>query len=71
MIGEDWCFFTPLNEIDVFEWNNNVSVNVLAVQGEKIHILRKSKFDDQRRIINLPLVAENQKRHYIVIKNLI
>ena len=49
----------PLNKIDVFEWNNNVSVNVLAIGGgkEKLYILRKSKFDDRRRAVNLVLIV--------------
>ena len=61
----DWrglVFPVPLNKIDIFEWNNNVSVNVLAAQDDKFYILRKSKFDDQRRIVDLLLIVENEKR---------
>ena len=42
-------FPVAINEIDIFEQDNNVSVNVLAIGGgkEKHYILRKSKFNDQ------------------------
>ena len=49
--GYDWRglgFPLPLNKIDVFKRNNNVSVNVLAIgRGkEKLYILRKATFSD-------------------------
>ena len=53
-----------LNKIDVFEFKNSLSVNVLAAQGDKFYIVRKYKFDNRRRI------AEKEKRHYVAIKNL-
>ena len=62
----------PLNKIDVFEQNNSISVNVLVTGGgkEKLYILRKAKFDDQKRMANLLLVAQEGKRHYAMIKSL-
>ena len=43
----------------------------MAIGGgkEKVYILRKSKFDGQR-LTNLLLIANNEKKHYAVIKNL-
>ena len=73
--GYDWRglgFPLPLNNIDVFKWNNNISVNVLATGGgkENLYILRKAKFNDQRKTTNLLLIAREGKRHYLTIKNL-
>ena len=42
-------------------------MNVLAVEREKLNILRKSNFDGQRTI-NLLLIANNEKKHYAAIK---
>ena len=42
-------------------------MNVLAVEEEKLNILRKSNFDGQRTI-NLLLIANNEKKHYAAIK---
>ena len=51
-----------------FKWKNEVSVNVLRIDGDKIYILRKSKFDGQR-MTNLLLIANYEKRQYAAIKN--
>ena len=47
-------------------------MNVLAIGGwkEKLYILRKAKFDNQRRTANLLSIAEDEKRHHVAIKNL-
>ena len=69
-------FPIALNNIDVFKWKNDVSVNVLAIGGwkEKLYILRKSKFNYQgaelRRTANLHLIDQEEKRQYAAIKNL-
>ena len=67
----DWSgleFPVSIKDIGVFETNNNISVNVLAVEGREIYIHRKS----QRvgREINLLLVSENGINHYTAIKSL-
>ena len=87
-IGEDWKvtnwgeleFPVPINSISIFEWNNDISVNVLAVKGKgeeeevegegEFYIVRKSKFDNQRRGVDLLLLEDGKKRHYAAIKNL-
>ena len=61
-------FPVAINEINKFEKNNNVSINVLGVRGRKIHILRKSNCNEN--VVNLLLVVNGEKRRYTVIKNL-
>ena len=60
-----------LNEIGVFERKNDVSVNVLGIEGgeKMLCILRKSRFDG-KKMINLLLIDKEWKRHYAAIKNL-
>ena len=71
----DWGgleFPIALDKIKVFEQNNNVSVNVLTGgEGNKtLYILRKAKFDNQRRTANLLLIDGEGKKYYAMIKNL-
>ena len=50
------------------ETQNSIRINVFSYEKEKpfpIHI-SKEKFEDQ---INLPLITEDQKKHYVLIKN--
>ena len=54
--------------IDAFETNNNVSVNVLAVEGREIYVHRKGR--RMGREINLLLISEDRINHYTVIKSL-
>ena len=55
-------------DIGKFETNNNVSVNVLAVEGKDIYIHRKGW--RVGREINLLMVSEDGIRHYTAIKSL-
>ena len=57
-----------IKDIGRFETLNNISVNVLAVEGRDIYIHRKG----QRvgREINLLMVSEDGIRHYTAIKSL-
>ena len=61
-----------LSKISIFEKNNNVSVNVLTMAGgkEKPYILRKTKFNNQRRTTNLLPIVGDEKKHCVTIKNL-
>ena len=75
-------FPVPINSISIFERNNDVSVNVLAVKGKgeeeegkeegegEFYIVRKSKFDNQSTVVDLLLLEDGKKRHYAAIKNL-
>ena len=57
-----------IKDIGKFETRNNISVNVLAVEGRDIYIHRKG----QRvgREINLLMVSKDGIRHYTAIKSL-
>ena len=78
-VGEDWKvknwgeleFPVPLNSIVIFERSKDVLVNVLVVEGEgKFYILKKSKFVEGRKVVDLLLLEDGKKRHYAAIKNL-
>ena len=67
----DWSgleFSVSIKDIGKFEIMNNISVNVLAVEGRDIYIHRKG----QRvgREINLLMVSKDGIRHYTAIKSL-
>ena len=67
----DWSgleFPVSIKDIGKFETSNNVSVNVLAVEGADIYIHRKGQRMD--REINLLMVSEDGIRHYTAIKSL-
>ena len=71
MDNYDWSgleFPVSIKDIGKFETRNNISVNVLAVEGRDIYIHRKG----QRvgREINLLMVSEDGIRHYTAIKSL-
>ena len=67
----DWSgleFPVSIKDIGKFETKNNISVNVLAVEGRDIHIHRKGQ--RMGREINLLMVSEDGIRHYTAIKSL-
>ena len=71
MDNYDWSgleFPVSIKDIGKFETRNNISVNVLAVEGRDIYIHRKG----QRvgREINLLMVSEDGIRRYTAIKSL-
>ena len=71
MDNYDWSglkFPVSIKDIGKFETKNNISVNVLAVEGRDIYIHRKSW--RVGREINLLLVSEDGIRHYTAIKSL-
>ena len=67
----DWSgleFRVSTKDIGLFEINNDVSINVLAVEGREIYIHRKS-----RRVgheLNLLFIHEDGINHYTAIKSL-
>ena len=68
----DWSdieFPVSFRDINKFERNNEIGVNILAVENKKIYICRKGR--DYNRIVNLMLIADvenpNQK-HYVAVK---
>ena len=71
MDNYDWSgleFPVSIKDIGKFETRNNISVNVLAVEGRDVYIHRKG----QRvgREINLLMVSEDGIWHYTAIKSL-
>ena len=69
----DWSglgFPVATKEIKEFEKNNDISVNVLGVEGQKIHTCRKSKYDDRKNVVSLLLIADGEHMHYTAIKSL-
>ena len=79
----DWSgleFPVSIKDIGKFETRNNISVNVLAVEGRDIYIHRKGRrmapagprscSDPMGREINLLIVSEDGIRHYSAIKSL-
>ena len=61
-------FPVSIKDIEKFETRNNISVNVLAVEGRDIYIHRKSQ--RMGREINLLMVSGNGIQHYTAIKSL-
>ena len=69
----DWSglkFPVSTKDISVFEIKNNISVNVLAVEGKDIYICRKTNYRCDREV-NLMLISEGDKWHYTAIKRLL
>ena len=61
------------NDIEKFERNNNISINVVGYNEEKrgIYPLRVGKKTDLEKYVNLLLIGdENGKKHFCLIKNL-
>ena len=61
----------PGRVINKFERNNEIGVNILAVENNKIYICRKGR--DYNRIVNLMLIADVEnpnKKHYMTVKSL-
>ena len=68
----DWSrleFPVSLKQIGKFEANNDISINVLGLEGEDIYILRNSNYRSEWEI-NLLMISENGINHYTVIKSL-
>ena len=67
----DWSgleFPVSIKDIGKFENRNNISVNVLAVEGKDIYIHRKGR--RMGREINLLMVSEDGINHYTSVKSL-
>ena len=67
----DWSglkFPVSIKDINAFEMNNDISVNVLSVEGKDIYICRKGR--PASREVNLMLISEKDKWHNTVIKSL-
>ena len=68
----DWSgleFPVSIKDVGVFEIKNDISINVLAVEGRDIYIHRKTNYKSDREI-NLLVISEDGIQHYSVIKSL-
>ena len=67
----DWSgigFPVSVKDIKKFEFRNQISINLLAIEGKQIYICRKG--GNYEHIINLMLITENSRKHYVPIKSL-
>ena len=62
-------FPVKLQDIDKFEKQNPVTLNVFGFEGE-IHPLRISKEKRGREPVNLLLISDRKKNHYCLIKDM-
>ena len=64
-------FPTPTSEISRFEKNNNVSINVMANNGDnRIYPLQSSKHKFDTKIELMLIMDEEKDSHYVVVKNM-
>ena len=61
-------FPVSVKDIKKFELKNRVSINLLAIEDRQIYICRKG--GNYERIINLMLITESNRKHYVAIKSL-
>ena len=67
----DWSgieFPVSIKDIKKFEFRNQISINLLATEGEQIYICRKG--GNYEHITNLMLITGNNRKHYVAIKSL-
>ena len=67
----DWegiNFPASTKDISKFELRNRIGVNVLALHGKTPYICRKG--GDYDRVVNLMIIEDGDKRHYVAIKSL-
>ena len=61
-------FPVSFRDMKGFESRNQISINVLAIKDRQIYICRKG--GNYKRVINLMLITENNRKHYVAIKSL-
>ena len=67
----DWSgigFPVSFRDIKGFKFRNQISINILAIEGRQIYICRKG--GNYECAINLMLIMESNRKHFIVIKSL-
>ena len=68
----DWSgirFPVSVKDIKKFEIKNQISINLLLIEDRQIYICRKGG-NNYKHIINLMLITESSRKHYIAIKSL-
>ena len=61
-------FPVSFSDIKEFEFRNQILINVLAIEDRQIYICRKG--GNYEHSINLMLIMENNRKHYVAIKSL-
>ena len=61
-------FPVSVKDIKKFELKNQVSINLLAIEDRQIYICRKG--GNYERVINLMIISESNREHYVAIKSL-
>ena len=67
----DWSgmsYPVSTKDINKFETRNRIGINVLALNGKTPYICRKGA--DYDRVVNLMIIEEGEKKHYVAIKSL-
>ena len=68
MIGVKVEFPLPIKGISEFERGNDVSVNMLGVEGKKVYILRRVKYESGKKVINLLVIDNGEQRHSTALR---
>ena len=61
-------FPASIRDIKRFEFRNEITINILALENKKVYIYRKGKEYD--RVPNLMLITDQNRKHYVAIKSL-
>ena len=61
-------FPVSFRDIKGFKFRNQILINILAIEDRQIYICRKG--DNYEHMINLMLIMENNRKHYVAIKSL-
>ena len=67
----DWTgigFLVSFRDIKGFEFRNQILINILSIEDRQIYICRKG--GNYECVINLMLIMENNRKHYVAIKSL-
>ena len=67
----DWSglgFPVSFKDISKFEFRNQISINLLAIEDKEIYICRKE--GNYEKIINLMIISECDRKRYVAIKSL-
>ena len=67
----DWSgigFPVSIKDIKKFELKNRIVINLLAIEDRQIYICRKG--GNYEHVINLMLITESNRKHYVAIKSL-
>ena len=67
----DWTkvkFPASFRDIKRFESRNEITINILALEGKQVYICRKGR--EYNQVANLMLITDHNNKHYVAIKSL-